>query len=159
VPGTGERGWLRTGDLGALLDGQLLVTGRLKDLLIVDGRNHYPQDVEETIQNAVSCVRRDRIAVFAVPGREGREQCVVAVAEHRRDLIPDAALREEADRTARAKVSTAHGLRLDRLVLVAPGAVPRTSSGKVSRSACGAAFLRGDFGGRGECPREAEQER
>lgn len=148
VPGTGERAWLRTGDLGALHEGRLLVTGRLKDLLIVDGRNHYPQDVEETIQTAVSCVRRDRIAVFAVPGDGERRssQRVVAVAEHRRDVTPGAALREEADRLARAKVSIAHGLRLDRLVLVAPGAVPRTSSGKVSRSACGAAFLRGDFG-------------
>lgn len=143
VPGTGERPWLRTGDLGALHQGRLLVTGRLKDLLIVDGRNHYPQDVEETIQNAVSCVRRDRIAVFAVAGEH--DQHAVAVAEHRRDLSPGAALREEADRVARARVSIAHGLRLDRLVLVAPGAVPRTSSGKVSRSACREAFLRGEF--------------
>ncbi|HZP54174.1 fatty acyl-AMP ligase [Actinocrinis sp.] len=144
LPGTGERPWLRTGDLGAVYRGRLLVTGRLKDLLIFDGRNHYPQDVEETIQSAVSCVRRDRIAVFAVTGEQGQQ--AVAVAEHRRDLTPDAALREEADRIARARVSIAHGLRLDRLVLVAPGAVPRTSSGKVSRSACREAFLRGDFG-------------
>ena len=143
VPGAGDGTWLRTGDLGALYQGRLLVTGRLKDLLVVDGRNHYPQDVEETIQNAVSCVRRDRLAVFAVA--EERDQAVVAVAEHRRDLNPDAALREEADRTARARVSIAHGLRLDRLVLVTPGSVPRTSSGKVSRSACRDAYLRGDY--------------
>jgi acyl-CoA synthetase (AMP-forming)/AMP-acid ligase II len=148
VPGTGERPWLRTGDLGALYQGRLLVTGRLKDLLIVDGRNHYPQDVEETIQSAASCVRRDRIAVFTVPGERGPR--VVAVAEHRRDLDPDAAIRDEAGLAARARVSTAHGLRLDRLVLVAPGAVPRTSSGKVSRSACREAFLRGAFDGDGE---------
>jgi long chain fatty acid CoA FadD26 len=137
------RSWLRTGDLGALYEGRLLVTGRLKDLLIVDGRNHYPQDIEQTVQDALDCVRRDRIAVFAAPGDEG--ETVTAVAEHSRDLIPDDAVRLDADRVARLRVSTAHGLRLDRLVLVPPGAVPRTSSGKVSRSACRDAFLRGDY--------------
>lgn len=145
VDGAGELPWLRTGDLGAIHEGRLLVTGRLKDLLIVDGRNHYPQDVEESLQEALDCVRRGRVAVFAVPDASGGE-LVVAVAEHRRDLQPDDALRGEADRTARARVSTAHGLRLERLVLVPPGAVPRTSSGKVSRSACRAAFLSGEYG-------------
>lgn len=143
IPGTGERPWLRTGDLGALHGGRLLVTGRLKDLLIVDGRNHYPQDVEESIQGALSSVRKGRVAVFGVPRADG--ELVVAVAEHRRDLIPDEAVRGEADRAARARVSTAHGLRLDQLVLVPPGSVPRTSSGKVSRSACRIAFLRGEY--------------
>ena len=143
LPGTGDRPWLRTGDLGALHEGRLLVTGRLKDLLIVDGRNHYPQDVEESIQGALSSVRKGRVAVFGVPRAEG--ELVVAVAEHRRDLNPDEAVREEADRAARARVSSAHGLRLDQLVLVPPGSVPRTSSGKVSRSACRIAFLRGEY--------------
>ncbi|HZP50206.1 fatty acyl-AMP ligase [Actinocrinis sp.] len=145
LPGTGDRPWLRTGDLGALHDGRLLVTGRLKDLLIVDGRNHYPQDIEESIQSALSSVRKGRVAVFGVP-QDDRE-LIVAVAEHRRDLMPDEALREEADRAARARVSIAHGLRLDQLVLVPPGSVPRTSSGKVSRSACRLAFLRGEYDG------------
>jgi acyl-CoA synthetase (AMP-forming)/AMP-acid ligase II len=144
LEGTGELPWLRTGDLGALHQGRLLVTGRLKDLLIVDGRNHYPQDVEESLQDVLECVRRGRIAVFATQGPQGRE-VAVAVGEHRRDLAPDAALRDEAERLARARVSTAHGLRLHRLVLVPPGSVPRTSSGKVSRSACRAAYLRGEY--------------
>ncbi len=143
-----ERPWLRTGDLGALHEGRLLVTGRLKDLLIVDGRNHYPQDVEQTVQDALAFVRRDRIAVFAVPGERG--ESVTAVAEYRRELTPDAALRDQAARTARAHVSAAHGVRLDRLVLVPPGVVPRTSSGKVARSACRAAFLRGEYDRYGE---------
>lgn len=143
LPDTGDRPWLRTGDLGAFHEGRLLVTGRLKDLLIVDGRNHYPQDVEESIQEALSSVRKGRVAVFGVPRAEG--ELVVAVAEHRRDLNPDEAVREEADRAARARVSSAHGLRLDQLVLVPPGSVPRTSSGKVSRSACRIAFLRGEY--------------
>jgi len=149
LPGTGDAAWLRTGDLGAIHQGRLLVTGRLKDLLIADGRNHYPQDIEETVQAALSaCVRRGRIAVFAVPGEEG--ELVVAVAEHRRELVPDEVLRAETDRTARAQVATTHGLRLDQLVLVPPDAVVRTSSGKVSRSACRAAFLRGEYSRPGE---------
>jgi acyl-CoA synthetase (AMP-forming)/AMP-acid ligase II len=143
VPGTGDQPWLRTGDLGAIHRERLLVTGRLKDLLIVDGRNHYPQDLEESVQTALDCVRKGRIAVFSVPGSRG--DLAVAVAEHRRDLTPDRNLREEAARTARACISTAHGLHLHRLVLVPPGSVPRTSSGKVSRSACRNAFLRGEY--------------
>ncbi|GCB43369.1 long-chain-fatty-acid--CoA ligase [Streptomyces sp. NL15-2K] len=63
--------WLRTGDLGTVLDGQLVVTGRLKDLIVVDGRNHYPQDIEATAQDAHPAVRRDRLAAFAVPGTAG----------------------------------------------------------------------------------------
>ncbi|WP_059013328.1 fatty acyl-AMP ligase [Streptomyces specialis] len=155
VAGTGEEPWLRTGDLGAVHDGQLLVTGRLKDLIIVDGRNHYPQDLEETVQAAVGAVRRDRLAAFAVPadgdgpgdglGGDGGDR-VIVVAEHRRELTPTPELREAAEGTARAEVSVAHGLRLDRLLLVPPGTVPRTSSGKVSRSACRAQYLAGAFG-------------
>ncbi len=145
---TGEQPWLRTGDLGAIHQGRLLVTGRIKDLIIADGRNHYPQDVEQCLQEALDCVRKGYVAVFAVPGEEG--ELVVAVAEHRRDLRPDAAMRDEADRTARARISAAHGLRLERLVLVPPGSVPRTASGKVSRSACRAAFLRGEYEAGGE---------
>ena len=80
---------------------------------------------------------------FAVPGEEG--ELVVCVAEHRREHVPDDARRAEADRVARARVATAHGLRLDRIVLVAPDRVARTSSGKVSRSACRAAYLRGEY--------------
>src|SRR5207248_385632 len=75
-------GWLRTGDLGTVLDGQLIVTGRLKDLIVVDGRNHYPQDVEATAQDAHPAVRRDRLAAFGVPGGTGER--VVIVAEHAR---------------------------------------------------------------------------
>ncbi|HET9172308.1 MAG TPA: fatty acyl-AMP ligase, partial [Actinospica sp.] len=150
LPGTGEQPWLRTGDLGALHDGRLLVTGRLKDLLIIDGRNHYPQDVEETVHAALDADRRERAAVFAVPGDEG--EAVVAVAERRRDRMKkeavaaaEAELANSVDHLVRARVAGTHGLRLDRLVLVPPGTIPRTSSGKVSRSACRAAYLRGEY--------------
>jgi acyl-CoA synthetase (AMP-forming)/AMP-acid ligase II len=157
LPGAGEQPWLRTGDLGAVHDGRLLVTGRLKDLLIIDGRNHYPQDVEETVHAALEADRRERAAVFAVPGDAG--ESVVAVAERARARMKreaEAAAAASADlagsvdhssvdHIVRARVAGTHGLRLDRLVLVPPGTIPRTSSGKVSRSACRAAYLRGEY--------------
>ena len=151
LAGTGEQPWLRTGDLGAIHDGRLLVTGRLKDLLIIDGRNHYPQDVEETVHAALEADRRERAAVFAVPGDEG--ESVVAVAERRRDRMKTearglggAGRARELRRPHRARSGGRNArLRLDRLVLVPPGTIPRTSSGKVSRSACSAAYLRGEY--------------
>jgi long chain fatty acid CoA FadD26 len=138
--------WLRTGDLGTVLEGQLVVTGRLKDLIIVDGRNHYPQDVEATAQEAHEAVRRDRLAAFAVPGGAGGERAVV-VAEHARtvrlaELDVTALLR-----SVRGAVSARHGLRLADVVLVPPGTVPRTSSGKVSRALTRARYLEGAYGG------------
>ncbi|MFC7303007.1 fatty acyl-AMP ligase [Streptomyces monticola] len=136
-------GRLRTGDLGAVHEGLLYVTGRLKDLIIVDGRNHYPQDIEETVQSAVETVRRDRLAAFSVPGDEADR--LVVVAEHRRDAAPDAEAAAAALRTATAAVSTRHGLRLAELLLVAPGSLPRTSSGKVARSAARARYADGGF--------------
>ncbi|MFH8371470.1 fatty acyl-AMP ligase [Streptomyces sp. NPDC018031] len=142
-----EGGWLRTGDLGALSDGRLLVTGRLKDVIIVDGRNHYPQDVEETVQSVVPAVRRDRLAAFCVPGPEGMDERLVVVAEHRRGAPPTEEEAHAAARAARAAVSARHGLRLDAMLLTPPGSVPRTTSGKVSRAGCRAGFLAGEFGG------------
>jgi acyl-CoA synthetase (AMP-forming)/AMP-acid ligase II len=140
--------WLRTGDLGALHDGRLLVTGRLKDVLIVDGRNHYPQDIEETVQTAVSLVRPDRLAAFGVTRQDDVGEELVVVAEHRRDTEPAEEDIRSAERAVRAAVSARHGLRLGSLLLVPPGSVPRTSSGKVSRTAARARFLDGGFGPR-----------
>ncbi|MFF5363269.1 fatty acyl-AMP ligase [Streptomyces scabiei] len=141
---TAEPGaWLRTGDLGTVLDGQLLVTGRLKDLIVVDGRNHYPQDVEATAQETHPAVRRDRLAAFGVPGGSGER--VVVVAEHARG-VPVADLDVPAlVRTVRAAVSARHGLRLADVVLVPPGTVPRTSSGKVSRTLTRERYLAGAY--------------
>ncbi|MEU5890590.1 fatty acyl-AMP ligase [Streptomyces sp. NPDC047461] len=135
--------WLRTGDLGTVLDGQLIVTGRLKDLIVVDGRNHYPQDVEATAQDAHPAVRRDRLAAFGVPGSSGER--VIVVAEHAR-AVPLADIDIPAlVRTVRAAVSARHGLRLSDVVLVPPGTVPRTSSGKVSRTLTRDRYLAGAY--------------
>jgi long chain fatty acid CoA FadD26 len=139
----GPGGWLRTGDLGTVLDGQLIVTGRLKDLIVVDGRNHYPQDVEATAQDAHPAVRRDRLAAFAVPGGSGER--VVVVAEHVRTTTLAEIDLPALTRAVRAAVSARHGLRLADLVLVPPGTVPRTSSGKVSRALTRERYLEGAY--------------
>jgi acyl-CoA synthetase (AMP-forming)/AMP-acid ligase II len=153
--------WLRTGDLGTVLDGQLLVTGRLKDLIIVDGRNHYPQDVEGTAQAAHRAIRPDRLAAFAVPAGQlpaGRDPAVdvethagtaaesaVIVAEHVRGLPAPARDPREVAAAVRAAVSVRHGLRLAEVLLVPPGSVPRTSSGKISRTMTRARYLDGSY--------------
>ncbi|MEV0522618.1 fatty acyl-AMP ligase [Streptomyces sp. NPDC050439] len=142
----GEAGWLRTGDLGALHDGRLHVTGRLKDLIIVDGRNHYPQDIEETVQSAVDLVRRDRLAAFSAPWTGTETDVLIVVAEHRRGAGPTEQEALAALRTATAAVSARHGLRLAELLLIPPGSLPRTSSGKVARAATRARHLLGAFG-------------
>ncbi|MFF4255341.1 fatty acyl-AMP ligase [Streptomyces sp. NPDC001663] len=139
----GPGGWLRTGDLGTVLDGQLIVTGRLKDLIVVDGRNHYPQDVEATAQDAHPAVRRDRLAAFGVPGGAGER--VVVVAEHVRAMHLAEIDVPAVVRAVRAAVSGRHGLRLAEVVLVTPGTVPRTSSGKVSRALARERYLAGAY--------------
>jgi long-chain fatty acid adenylase/transferase FadD26 len=139
----GPDGWLRTGDLGTVLEGQLIVTGRLKDLIVVDGRNHYPQDVEATAQDAHPAVRRDRLAAFGIPGGSGEN--VVVVAEHVRAVSLAEVDVPGVVGAVRAAVSERHGLRLAEVVLVAPGVVPRTSSGKVSRSLTRERYLEGAY--------------
>ena len=136
-------GWLRTGDLGTVLDGQLIVTGRLKDLIVVDGRNHYPQDVEQTAQDAHPAIRPSRLAAFGTS--DGSGERVVVVAEHVR-TTPLAEIDVPAlVRAVRAAVSARHGLRLADVVVVAPGTVPRTSSGKVSRARTRERYLAGAY--------------
>ncbi|MFI5584128.1 fatty acyl-AMP ligase [Amycolatopsis sp. NPDC051758] len=122
-----EDGWLRTGDLGFVHDGLLYVAGRLKDLIIVDGRNHYPQDVEATVEAAHPAIRAGRVAAFAVEDGHGEGVAVVAGC-----ATPDD---ETVETAVRRAVSAGHDLPLRALWLVRPGAVPRTSSGKVSRAA------------------------
>ncbi|OIJ87637.1 acyl-CoA synthetase [Streptomyces sp. MUSC 14] len=123
--------WLRTGDLGMIHDGLLYVTGRLKDLIIIDGRNHYPQDIEATVCDAHPAIRRDGVAAFPVHDEHGVEGAAV-VAEYRRGGDVDEA---EVSRAVRRAVSTAHDVKLRGLELVPVGALLRTSSGKVARSA------------------------
>ena len=138
--GCGETAlWLRTGDLGVYLDNELYITGRIKDLVIVDGRNHYPQDIEATVAESSPAVRAGFVAVFSVPG-DGREE-VVVVAER----APGAGRAEAAPirEAIRAAVSRRHAVPIKDIKLVAAGVIPRTTSGKLARQACRANYLDG----------------
>ncbi|MEX5637077.1 fatty acyl-AMP ligase [Parafrankia sp. FMc2] len=143
TPGTGS--WLRTGDLASWYEGGLFVTGRIKDMIIVDGRNVYPQDVESTVEEAHPAVGRHRTAAFTVPtaGGGGGGEGVVVVAE--RYHAADGAADETGAvaRAVRAAVSSEHNVSLHDFLLVEPGSVPRTSSGKIARRACRQAYLDG----------------
>ncbi|MFI7670154.1 fatty acyl-AMP ligase [Nocardia sp. NPDC049526] len=135
---TGEGPFLRTGDLGVLRAGELFVTGRLKDLIIIAGRNHYPQDIEATVEAIHPNVRSSIVFTFGADGAE--KLAVVAETTTRK---PEEQVRIE--RLIRSAVSANHGLRAHRIVLVKPNSVPRTSSGKPRRSACRTAFQRGEL--------------
>jgi fatty acid CoA ligase FadD28 len=131
--GTPEEPWLRTGDLGLVSDGELFIMGRIKDLLIVYGRNHSPDDIEATIQE----ITRGRCAAIAVPDK-GIEK-VVAIIEfkYRGDSQADATDKVVAvKREVTSAIFNSHGLGVADLVVVAPGSIPITTSGKVRRAAC-----------------------
>ena len=129
--------WLRTGDLGFFRDGELFVTGRLKDVIIVSGRNYYPDDIEHTVQSAVSAARAGCGAAFAIE-REGTERACLVQEVDGRDLPW-----EQLAAEARAAVFAEHELVLDEVVWLAPGKLAKTSSGKVQRSLMKQRYLDG----------------
>lgn len=129
--------YLRTGDLGAFRDGELFVTGRAKDLIIIRGRNLYPQDVERTAQQAHEAV--DQGAAFSIV-KGGQEHLVIAHQIHREHRRGDMA---PVIRAIRAAVVEEHEVDPHAIVLLRPGALPRTSSGKVQRSHCRELFEAG----------------
>ena len=127
------RTWLRTGDLGFIREGEVYITGRLKDLLIVRGHNLYPQDIEQTLEREVEVVRKGRVAAFAVNDR-GLEGIGIAAEISRsvQKILPPEAL----IKAIRQAVAEACQEAPSVVVLLNPGALPKTSSGKVQRSAC-----------------------
>jgi fatty acid CoA ligase FadD28 len=131
--GTPEEPWLRTGDLGFVCDGELFIVGRDKDLLVVYGRNHYPDDIEATIQE----ITRGRAAAIAVS--DGHTEKLVAIVElKKRGESPEEVMDKlgTVKREVTSAISRSHGLRVADLVLVEPGSLPITTSGKVRRAAC-----------------------
>ncbi|MCV7430057.1 long-chain-fatty-acid--AMP ligase FadD32 [Mycolicibacterium bacteremicum] len=160
--GAGEDAtWVRTGDYGAFYDGDLYITGRVKDLVIIDGRNHYPQDLEYSAQEASKAVRTGFAAAFSVPANqlpaevfddshaglkfdpEDTSEQLVIVAErapgsHKMELGP-------IIDDIRAAIAVRHGVTVRDVLLTPAGAIPRTSSGKIGRRACRSGYLDGSL--------------
>ncbi|MBI1899620.1 MAG: aminotransferase class I/II-fold pyridoxal phosphate-dependent enzyme [Planctomycetia bacterium] len=136
---TGEGPFLRTGDLGFMKDGELFVTGRLKDLIIVHGLNHYPQDLELSAQRSHPALRSGSGAAFTI---ETDSQKLVLVHEMERkekdDVLRVAA---EAVTAIRREIARHHELVVDGVALIRSGSIPKTSSGKIQRHACCRAYL------------------
>jgi fatty acid CoA ligase FadD32 len=158
---TDDSTWVRTGDYGAFYDGDLYITGRVKDLVIIDGRNHYPQDLEYSAQEASKALRTGFVAAFSVPANqlptevfdnahaglkfdpEDTSEQLVIVAErapgaNKMDLAP------VADEI-RAAIAVRHGVTVRDVLLTPAGAIPRTSSGKIGRRACRTGYLDGNL--------------
>ena len=135
---SGDGPFLRTGDLGFMLDGELYVTGRLKDLIILRGVNYYPQDIELTVQRRHPRLRADCGAAFALE-KDGREQLVLVfeVERHKQGQFG------EVFQAIRRAVAGEHDLNVDAIVLIRAGTVPKTSSGKIQRHACLQNYLDG----------------
>ena len=153
--------WVRTGDYGTYYDAHLYIAGRIKDLVIIDGRNHYPQDLESTAQESTKALRIGYVAAFSVPANElpqavfnnphaglkfdsedTSEQLVIvgerAAGSHKLDYEPIAD-------DIRAAIAVGHGVTVRDVLLVSAGTIPRTSSGKIGRRACRAAYLDGSL--------------
>lgn len=156
---TGEGPFLRTGDLGFLRDGELFINGRLKDLIIIGGRNHYPQDVELTVEQSHPALRPGCIAAFSVEV-SGEEQLVIAAEldhrfQARREQTPSHASSDSVSRltmelqpvlrAVRGAVSENYGMQVHALALLKVGSIPKTSSGKIRRHLCRNGFLSGEL--------------
>lgn len=141
-PGTPEGPWLRTGDLGFLCDGELFIVGRMKDLLIVYGRNHYPEDIESTVQT----ITGGRVAAISVPVDETEKLVTIIELKNRGDSGEHGQRGLDALKNdVTAAISDSHGLNVADLVLVAPGSIPTTTSGKIRRAACVERYRRQQF--------------
>jgi acyl-CoA synthetase (AMP-forming)/AMP-acid ligase II len=149
--------FLRTGDLGFIENGELFVTGRLKDIIIINGRNHYPQDIEQTVEASNSIIRPRGTASFSVE-IEGEERLIVLAEIERRywDLNRTSKLdSEEVQKSInevkelvqviRREVYKNHDLQPYKILLLKPSSLPKTSSGKIQRHACRADFLAGNL--------------
>lgn len=132
---TGEGGFLRTGDLGFFQDDELFIAGRMKDLIIIRGLNHYPHDIELTVEKCHPAVRPSCVAAFTVDVADEARLIVVAEADRRQAEL------DEVYDAIRRDVAREHELIVDAIVLVKSGGISKTSSGKIQRHACRLAFL------------------
>ena len=141
-PGTPDGPWLRTGDLGFVHEGELFIVGRIKDLLIIRGSNHYPEDIEATVQG----ITGGRVAAISVPVNSTENLVTVIELKKRGDSYEDAMRWLSGVKSdVTSAISNAHGLTVGDLVLVSPGSIPTTTSGKIRRAACVEQYRRDQF--------------
>ncbi|KKC03095.1 fatty-acid--AMP ligase FAAL21/FadD21 [Mycobacterium nebraskense] len=141
-PGTPEGPWLRTGDLGFVSEGEMFIVGRMKDLLIVYGRNHYPEDIESTVRG----ITGGRVAAISVAVDETEKLVAIIELKKRGDSDEEALRRLDVVKNdVTAAISNSHGLNVADLVLVSPGSIPTTTSGKIRRAACVEQYRRQQF--------------
>ena len=143
ISDSGDGPYLRTGDLGCIVDGRLFVTGRIKDVLIVRGVKHYPQDLEATAEQAHSAVRPGCCVAFAVD-RDG-EECIALVAETDPARSESDGELQQAIASVRRSVAERHQVSPCAVAIVPAGSLPKTTSGKLQRFLCRAAFRAGEF--------------
>jgi acyl-CoA synthetase (AMP-forming)/AMP-acid ligase II len=149
LTGSGDGPFLRTGDLGFVHDGQLFIAGRRKDLIIVDGRNHYPQDIELTVEQCHPAFRAGCSAAFSIDVDGAERLVVVAEADPNWNIASAGASTADAKtpliRAARRAVAIDHDLDLHQLLLLRPASIPKTTSGKIRRQACRTGVLNGSL--------------
>lgn len=138
-----DRSYLRTGDLGFLHEGELFITGRLKELIIIRGHNHYPEDIEATVRGCHPMIRPDGVAAFSVTSG-GTDEELVVLAEVTPSQPPAGDLGIEIVRAIRRGVQQRNGLACGAVIVATEGLVLRTPSGKVRRNACRMAYLERD---------------
>ncbi|BBY38211.1 putative fatty-acid--CoA ligase FadD [Mycobacterium mantenii] len=141
-PGTPDGPWLKTGDLGFVHEGGLFIVGRIKDLLIIRGRNHHPEDIEATVQE----ITGGRVAAISVPV-DSTEKLVTVIEFKKRGDSTEEAVQSLTcvKRDVTSAISNAHGVNVGDLVLVPPGSIPTTTSGKIRRAACIEQYRRHQF--------------
>lgn len=131
-----DTGWLRTGDQGFVSEGDLFIVGRIKDMLIVRGRNHYSDDIEATVGK----ITGGRVAAIAVSDEETEKLVTIVELKERADTDLESVKSDVV-----AAISRAHGLQVADIVLVEPGSMPTTTSGKIRRAACVEQYRQGRF--------------
>jgi acyl-CoA synthetase (AMP-forming)/AMP-acid ligase II len=144
IDGDDTKSWLRTGDLGFLdASGELFITGRIKDLIIIRGINHYPQDIENTVQDCHPALRRHGGAAFSVLDKGDEEQLVVVQEVER--IYRQQIVVEEIIACVREAITREHDIAPHKIVLIRTGTLPQTTSGKIQRNQTRELFLAGSL--------------